>query len=520
MKRNIVVFVTDQHRADWLSCMGNRHLHTPHIDAIARRGTTFTRAYCNTPLCMPSRATMWNGLPASAHGLRTNGIDPDDCFPTLPGILRDNGYKTISVGKIHLRPWHLTPERSPNVQSYDPEQLPECETVWEHGACTKLPDGYFGLDVTHFLGGHGGYCFGEYVNWLKEKHPEAHHCLVERESSRPSTRPWDNYYSTVPNELYYNQWIQDLSIREIDRCGENPFFLWCSFPDPHFPFGPPEPYCDRYRQEQIPEPIAWDDDRGAMNEFYHLDYYRQRGIKSLDGGPTELTLAQIQETKALAWGLVNSVDDSIGAVMRHLEDSGKLDNTIVVFLSDHGELMGDHGLYCKGPFHYEGLLRVPFIVSLPGQSTPQKSEALVSLLDFMPTLLDLAGAEYPEPPVADWQGEDDGVEIYAGVQRLPGKSLRPLLEGTDTTVQDCILIENDDDVRGVNLRTLVTARYKITVYGGRTYGDLFDLAADPEERRNLWDDAQSQSLKASLMEKLLHEMIVKQPRLKHRYGVA
>ena len=217
---------------------------------------------------------------------------------------------------------------------------------------------------------------------------------------------------------------------------------------------------------------------------------------------------------------MNSVDDSIGAVMRHLEDSGKLDNTIVVFLSDHGELMGDHGLYCKGPFHYEGLLRVPFIVSLPGQSTPQKSEALVSLLDFMPTLLDLAGAEYPEPPVADWQGEDDGVEIYAGVQRLPGKSLRPLLEGTDTTVQDCILIENDDDVRGVNLRTLVTARYKITVYGGRTYGDLFDLAADPEERRNLWDDAQSQSLKASLMEKLLHEMIVKQPRLKHRYGVA
>ena len=520
-KPNVLVFVTDQHRADWLSCMGNTQLQTPNIDAIASQGTTFTRAYCNTPLCMPSRATMWNGLHASAHGLRTNGIDIDDIYPSLPGILHNNGYKTISVGKIHLRPWHLTPEKSPNIENYDPDILPECETIWNRKLRAKLPDNYFGLDVTHFLGGHGGYCFGEYLNWLEEKHPKAYQSLIHRESSKQSLRPYENYYSTVPNEAYYNQWITDLSIQEIERCSDKPFFLWCSFPDPHFPFGPPAPYNEMFSPDDLPEPIAWEDDRIKMNEFYHKEYYDHRGIESLDGGPANMTLDQIKETKALAWGLVKNVDDSIGQVMTYLKQSGKSENTIVIFMSDHGELMGDHGLFCKGPFHYEGLLRIPMIISDPRSRTKgKKSDALVSILDFMPTILDLTNTAYPDPPFRDWQGLKPEDEIYKGVSRLPGKSLAGILSGEQDEVNDSILIENDDDVRGVFLRTLITSEYKITVYGGRDYGELFHLKNDPEERDNLWDNPESQALKGELTARLLDKIIMSEPRLKHRYGVA
>jgi len=521
IKPNVLVFVTDQHRADWLSCMGNQQLQTPNIDAIAARGTTFTRAYCNTPLCMPSRATMWNGLHASAHGLRTNGIDMDDIYPTLPQILHDNGYKTISVGKIHLRPWHLTPEKSPNIEEYDPDVLPECETVWNRKLRRKLPDNYFGLDVTHFLGGHGGYCFGEYLNWLEEKHPDAYQKLIYRETSKPSLRPYENYYSTVPHEVYYNQWISDLTIEEMKSCDDQPFFMWCSFPDPHFPFGPPAPYNEMFSPEDISGPIAWDDDRVKMNELYHMEYYTQKGIDSAGGGPTNLTFEQIQETKALAWGLVKSVDDSIGQVMAHLKKSGKLENTIVVFLADHGELMGDHGLFCKGPFHYEGLLKIPMIISVPqSRKKGVQSDALVSIVDFMPTILDLTGAAYPDSPLKEWQGVKPEDEMYKGVSRLPGKSLSSILSGEQNTIQDSILIENDDDIRGVFLRTLVTRQYKITVYSERDYGELFDLKNDPEECNNLWYDPESQVLKAELIIKLLDKIILSEPRLKHCYGCA
>lgn len=522
MKPNILVFVTDQHRADWLSCMGNQQLQTPHIDAIAKDGLVFDRAYCNTPLCMPSRATMFTGLPASGHELRTNGVDMEDRFATLPGILAENGYKTISVGKLHLKPWHLSPEKSPNVQSYSAEAFPECETVWNRHLCEKLPEGYFGLQVSHFLGGHGSYCFGEYLNWLQAEHPEAYRQLTQHESAKPSTRPQDNYYSTVPNELYYNEWIKNLTIQEMQATGENePFFLWCSFPDPHFPFGPPAPYNTLFNKDDMPDPIAWDDDRRGMNELYHADYCESRGLQQLDGGPVGLSLEQIKETKALAWGMVKSVDDSIGQVMAALEKSGKRDNTIVIFLADHGELMGDHGLYCKGPFHYEGLLHIPLIISAPGmKAAGRHTAALASVLDFMPTVLDLAGVDYAAPPVPDWQGLTPTEKIYEGVPRLPGKSLKPLLDDPNATVQGSVLVEDDDDYRGVNIRTLITQRYKLTVYGGKGYGELFDLEADPEERRNLWDDAASQSLKADMMAKLADKMIEDAPRLRRRYGVA
>ena len=522
MKPNILVFVTDQQRADWLSCVGNTRLDTPNIDKIAARGVVFDRAYCNTPLCMPSRYTMWTGLPASAHGLRTNGVNIHQEYPVLPQILADAGYETISVGKIHLRPWNISPEMTPNITDYSAVNYPEACETWENGRCTRLPDNYFGLHTTHFIGGHSCDCYGEYFNDLEREHPEIAAQLKNRVSERPSGRPDQCYYSTVPKELYYNRWIEERTIEALENCSrDQPFFCWCSFPDPHFPFGPPAPYHSMYDPDTLELPIAWDDDRKDMKDFYQLDYYTSRGVFSVDGGPTELTLEQIQETKALAYGMVKQVDDSVGRIMDYLKQHHRLENTIVVFMSDHGELMGDHGLYCKGPFHYEGLLRVPMIISWPQVlRCGWRSDALVCILDFLPTMLELAGVAYPGNDAGDWQGFFEKYPMYEGVSRLPGKSLVPLMTGKANAVRSGVIIENDDDIRGINVRTLVTKDYKLTIYTGLDSGDLFDLKRDPQERHNCWNDCAYADIREQLIMQLALEMTGEQNRTNRRISVA
>ena len=522
MKPNFLIFVTDQQRADWLSCMGNTQLETPNIDRIARRGIVFDRAYCSTPLCMPSRYTMWTGLHASSHGLRTNGVNIKREFPALPEILGEAGYRTISVGKLHLRPWNVAPEMTPDITEYTAERYPEGYGVWRDGLCRKLPENYFGLQRSYFIGGHSCDCYGEYMNDLQDKHPDAAQQLKTRTSVKPSLRPDQCYYSTVPKELYYNRWMEDRTIEELEQCGDDqPFFFWCSFPDPHFPFGPPAPYHSMYQPETLDKPIAWDDDREGMNEFYHLDYYQSRGMFSVDGGPTDLTLEQIQETKALAYGMVKGVDDSVGRIMDYLERSGRLENTVVMFLSDHGELMGDHGLYCKAPFHYEGLIRVPMIISWPRKLLAGvRSGSLVSMVDVMPTILDLAGVEYPGGPEEDWKGFFSQTPLYEGVSRLPGRSLVPIMSGHSDGEREWVLIENDDDIRNLYVRTIVTKRYKLTVYQGKEYGDLFDLEQDPEERRNCWSAPEYQAVREKLLFQLLNGMIAEQNRTDRRISVS
>lgn len=177
-------------------------------------------------------------------------------------------------------------------------------------------------------------------------------------------------------------------------------------------------------------------------------------------------------------------------------------------------------MYCKGPFHYEGLLHIPMIMSWPGHILQKKREnALVSLLDFMPTILELAGVPYPDGPVKAWEGPFEGKELYPD-SPLPGKSLLPLLAGQAQAVQESILVEDDDDIRHVFLRTLITEDWKITIYSGRTYGELFDLKNDPEERNNLWEDKIYKELKQDMLWKLMQKMLENQDRTSRRIGIA
>ena len=251
---NVLVFVTDQQRADWLGCAGNPVLQTPHIDRIAAAGVRFSRAYCANPVCMPSRATLITGLLPSDHGVRANGINLSPHALVLPEILRRAGYRTALVGKPHLSCWWATPERTPNITRYDPAALPEARHLWERRLVTRLPAPYFGFEESAFVGGHSASVFGEYLHWLQDHHPRAAADIAERASLRSSLHR-DSYYSPVPEELYYTEWITERTMQAIDRCsGERPFFLWCSYPDPHEPFGPPAPWHSRYHRARHASP--------------------------------------------------------------------------------------------------------------------------------------------------------------------------------------------------------------------------------------------------------------------------
>jgi arylsulfatase A-like enzyme len=526
-KPNIVVFCTDQQPAHWLGCMGNEQIKTPNIDEIAKDGVLFKNAYCNTPICMSSRSTMFTGLPSSVHGVRTNGINLDDRYPVLPQILKDNGYKTFSTGKLHLTSWEIGLEHSPELEEIDPIKFPESATNWEDGSISKMPDSYFGLEWIDMIGQHGWYSHGDHANWLKENHPEEFRKFRARESSKKSLNDYGDrfstIYSTIPNELYYNEWIKESTIEIINRVEEGqPFFAWVSFPDPHWPFGPPAPFNQMYNPDEMEMPVAWDDDKAKMPDFYHKSFYEEKGIFSVDGGDTDKTIEQIMEIKAIAYGSTTAVDQSIGGVIEHLKKTGIYDDTIIVFMSDHGEAAGDHRMFNKGPFHYDSILKVPFVVSYPKKiKKGAVADSLVSILDFMPTILDLADVEYPKPEIPDWQGFfAEKFPMYQGKKRLPGNSLVPILTGEKEEVQDWVLVEDDDDIRQIFVRTLITKEYKLSIFMNREGGILFDKVNDPEERNNVWDDPEYAEAKAMMMIKMSQALMNNQDRLKRRISIA
>ena len=524
---NVLVLVTDQQRADWLGCAGNPVLQTPHVDRIAAAGVRFSRAYCANPVCMPSRATLLTGLLPSDHGVRANGINLSPHAVVLPEILRRAGYQTALVGKPHFSCWWASPERTPNIARFDPAALPEARHLWEQRLATRLPTPYFGFEQSAFVGGHSASVFGEYLHWLQDHHPRAAADLTGRTSVRPTLHR-DSYYSPLPEELYYTEWITQRTVQALDRfSATRPFFLWCSFPDPHEPFGPPAPWHSRYHPHDMPPPAAWSDDRAQMPPHYQLDYYADR--VRVAGGPIvadDAALAQVAQMRALAYGMMGLVDRGVGRILDHLQRNGLWENTIVVFLSDHGELMGDHGILYKGPFHYQGVLRVPLLMSWPRRLRGGHTvDGLVSLLDFVPTLLELTGVPWPQQPFADYRGPEASQRagarsMYDGVPRLPGKSLVPLLEGSADALQDAVLIENDEDYRGVSLRTLVTDRAIYTRYRGNRCGELFDLTQDPVQRYNRWGDPGAAALRREMEGRLLEKIVDSQARHLRQVAVA
>ena len=241
---NILIFCTDQQRADHLGCAGQELLKTPNIDALAEEGVRFDSAYCSSPACMPARATMFTGLTQRGNNMRQHGLELPEEIPTLPGVLAAAGYCTHSVGKLHLKPW-APPFPGVDLDAIEtPRSNPERRMHWPRFDLRKAPDDYYGFQTQDMVIGHGNYATvgGDYAVWLKEIAPGA----SEQYRSGVGSLELDP-------DLHYNKWIADRSIDFLkQQTDERPFFLWCSFPDPHTPFAALADYADLYRAEDMP----------------------------------------------------------------------------------------------------------------------------------------------------------------------------------------------------------------------------------------------------------------------------
>lgn len=514
---NILCLCMDQLRWDHLGCYGNAQVRTPNLDRLAMGGMVFDNAYVANPLSMPARATLATGLTPRGHGVRTNGIPLDPRVPTMGQALRRAGYHTHSVGKLHLHNFEAKA-----LAGQDDAVLtdwPESRKAWNEGAVTELPSPYYGFDSTVLVSGHCDYVWGQYVNWIKAEHPVVMRAVRGKEMLEDWTALCGEraFKSAVPEELHYNRYIADhtCAFLEARAREEGPFFCWASFPDPHHPYVAPRPYCDWYDPADMPLPTRRAGELDSLPPFYRTMYERGAGPwRSLSGrsAPTRRTDDELRHIRAMTCAMVSCTDAAIGRVLDGLDALSLADNTVVCFLSDHGDMLGDHYMLNKGPFHFDGLLRIPLVWRWPGRvAAGARTAGLASQIDLVPTVLDLCGVAPDEGP------NPETPEAPLQCPPLPGVSLRAQLTGNRGAVRDRVVIENDEDYLGTCLRTLVTQEYKLTVYSRHPdWGELFDRRNDPCEVHNLWNDAGAAAVKGRLMGELLNAYLDEQSPLPRR----
>ena len=390
--------------------------------------------------------------------------------------------------------------------------------MWHAGKIKKLSVPYYGLQTVDFLGGNGAQGYGDYFDWVVAQEPNARQLLspppgVEMNFENAVEVAWE---SRLPAELHKTAWavecVENFLKNRSDA--QQPFFLWLSIPDPHPPYTAPAPWSRMYDPSQMPLPNRREGELDLLPPHYKILF--EQGLKTAGRiAPTNVPLEQHRKVLAMAYGMAGKFDDMVGKVLRLLEQHNLLDDTVVCFTSDHGQMMGDHWMYSMPPCHLDGAIRVPSIWRYPKSfSKGVVSHAMASHLDLAPTILELAGIPIPEgnvPPAPEAEQQRPA---------WPGKSLAPILTGKSSSIQDSIVVEFDSDYTGLRLRTFIDRRYCITMYVNQPYGELFDLDQDPRQLYNLWDDPNYESVKKDLLIRLLHRLAETDSTLPRRLGHA
>ena len=464
---NILWICSDQQRYDTLGCTGNPWVRTPNLDRLASCGVLFDRCYTQSPVCTPSRAGFLTGRYPRTTRCRQNGqsIPADEVL--VPKVLSDAGYVCGLSGKLHLSPCH-----------------PRACRAMER----RIDDGYAVFHWSHHPAREeraASWPGNEYGAWLKEQN-----AAFERKPFRGS-----RYVRQGPPEaLHQTTWCVQKAITFIERAAAygEPWLFSVNMFDPHHAFDPPAALLERYAHvlDDIPLPAFREGELAGKSRFQRMDhrgaYNNPRGMAYDD-----MTESDHRLVRAAYWAMVDLIDRQVGRLLTTLETSGQLENTVVIFTSDHGEMLGDHGIYLKGPHFYEPAVRVPLIVAGPGVQEPgRRTGALVELDDLAPTVLDLAGVDRP-----------------AGMQ---ARSLLDVLEGGDAHRADvyceyynAMPWHRDPEAHATMVRT---DRHKLVVYHGIGEGELYDLTADPGETRNLWNEPAAAGAKTDMLVRLCDRM--------------
>lgn len=460
---NILWICTDQQRYDTIGALGNAAVSTPNLDRLVRNGMAFERAYCQSPICTPSRASFLTGMYPSSIRVNRNG---NPLFPDFPPLisktLADAGYTCGLIGKLHL------------TSAYGRIE-------------TRADDGYSYWQYSHaprddWDAGH------DYADWVRSKGENLGELTQDP--------------AGVPAHLHQTAWCAEKAIEFMRANRSRPWFASVNIYDPHPPFNPPAAYRDLFDPEDVKPPIFQPSDLAQQQKLAAVDF------QSVARDPSELDIKSpilpqpparhlveadtagerdAQTLIAAYYAMIKLIDDQVGRMLAALEESGQRDNTIVIFSSDHGETLGDHGLIQKGCRFYEGLVRVPLIWSWPGVFAADcRSSALVELTDIAPTLLKVCGLPVPG--------------------YMTGRSLLPILRGQQPPERhrDFVRSEYIDalDLPDGSVATMYfDGRYKLVCYHNHGLGELYDLETDPEEFTDLWAEPAYQPLKGELLQR-------------------
>lgn len=449
---NILWLCTDQQRYDTINALGNSLIHTPNLDQLVSEGVTFSNAFCQSPVCTPSRASFLTGRYPRTSRCRQNGQQMPSDEILLPKLFADAGYRCGLAGKLHLA-------------SCSDQKIEK-----------RIDDGYH-----DFL-------------WSHHPQPDWGDDNAYSASLSRKNLTWDELYNSppsgsdywkngIPTPHHQTTWCADETIDFFEENNGRPWFFSFNCFAPHHPFDPPAEFLDRYPPDKMPLP------KYREGELTNKPTFQQLDSEWAHNSPGEfhtgaMTDQDRREVCAAYYGMCEHIDHEVGRILAALEKSGQADNTLVIFMSDHGEMLGDHGIYFKGPHFYDEAVRVPLIMRLPGKyQAGREVNGLVELLDIAPTILEAAGID---PPPA----------------RLQGKSLIHQLTGEadPEAHRDFVFSEyynswTHGNAYGTMLRT---ASEKLVVYHGTGQGEYYNLESDPDEFDNRFSDPESANRVAEL----------------------
>lgn len=478
MKKNILIILTDQQRKDSLGCYGNDYAKTPCLDRFAKEAIRFNRTYVANPICMPNRHSFFSGRYPHNHGVYTNGLSLPDTGCNLPHYLKELGWQTASIGKIHFTP---TDNDAPL------DAGPESGNFWsdEH-ADYQFHGPYGGFQYIELTVGHDRQR-GHYRKWFLENGGKD--SMFEGISE---TGDRDCIAASIPERLHPSAFVGERTCRWLREMRDPsvPFFLVASFSDPHAPFNPPAETAAKFSMKEIKMPVGNEEDLQSRPDHYR-EHFRGEWHRShitpertTPNGYDEMTTRErIRNTYAM----VHLIDKNVGRILDTLQELNLDEETIVLFTSDHGELLGDHGLWLKGPFYYEGLFNIPMLMKVPGIAAREEN-GLFSTVDIVPTLCELLNIPIP---------------YY-----VDGISQAPRIQKPWIKIRDWCMAEyrNGFGSMDVASRAIITEKYKYVRYqtGER---ELTDLEKDPDEKCNVIHNAEYKEVCSELEQKMFEAIL-------------